>query len=1258
MQLNITSLQSNAEVLEAICMAYRPMVLSLQEIEVQTTAQLATTLLQNYRVVSFQPRKAGDPQGACAVTDDAAPGAGVPKRGRRGGGVATLVRRDVLPYESADLGRDGTIGTDFEYSRSVVRGVTMVNVYAPPTCSLSGLDELVAATMESRKGELVLCGDFNASHDLWNSRMDPTRRCHMKSRRGDALYEVLVKHRLILANSTEPTTSNGSVLDLTFGTAGALGEAHEVVPRLVSGVHYPLLYDLRTKEEDPGGKRTRRMRSIIPNGCEERFAACLDTMLEGVPDSLPAHDIDRLADHIRGAVHEATGKEGKRFNAASKKSQNWIGEEWLDTDDPAVALTESRQELIAKRNEHFRHLIGQFGEKGGYNPKHLYDVLKLLNRDYPTSLYTGPDAPSVAAEKLRELFAHGDAKETEGERRKCRKLLDSRCAAIEAPPEVTDAEITTAILSLKPQAAGGPDGISTKQIICAGKSKKFRESMARLATNALKLGKVPRGWKKATIVPIEKEGGGYRPVSLINVADKVVQKVVTERLMATFDNKQLQYGFQKGWNAEALLQQLVEKCEQARRDGKQCAVISIDIKAAFDRLRASHVASALLGAGVDPHIARYCHKYVTNRKFQLRFATNSGDHTFGWYDQHAGCVQGSVLGPSLFLYCIQDLLQKIAEITGADPMGYADDVSVVCVGEDLAAVQRVITGVSDLISQWGLEKHWKFSTHKCWILPIAPSSGPRAQFVLPELRAKIAGESIKCVASARVLGVILDSKLKFEEHAERVLQKVTSRSRAVLYLSAQRWGADQSSGLLLYKTIIESLVTYAGGVWIQRAPKRPLEALQTKLTASIRVCLRLPRRLPLGLLYYRSGCMTLQEHGYVSGVALEARLRKLGFAGGTRYAADYERLMPPGQYVMSNFKPASPNAVFCNWNDKVSFGGKSVLSDTDVQKTVRSGDLCVFTDGSVKKHAAAHAYVLASDKQPGALETGGAASSPLQQSYHVELRGIAAGLNAAIAHVTTDTRRVVIFTDSLSSIEKLKTRKYDRELEEAAAVAINDVAGAAEVKLVHAKGHANIMWNEAADAIAGGIADAGLPPGCTESGVGAPVQATVKDARAAVKKEVFHRRRRALLECEDDDISFAALTTNGFAKQRPQIGGRTGVVQMHDLLQLGLYDAHAYWEDEQIDGGRPWCRFCGHRIDLHGYGAPITHLVYDCPAFAQQRGGLDCSRGIRGCFLQAEMGNLVTAIASCGHKMDQMGYLNNATAGRRFAPTATEVRCH
>ena len=1253
MQLNITSLQSNAEVLEALCMAYRPMVLSVQEIEVQTTAQIATSLLQNYRVVSFQPRHAGDGQGTRADAANADPGARCVKRGRRGGGVATLVRRDVLPYECMDLGTDTGVDTDFEYSRSVIRGVTLINVYAPPTCSLNGLDELVAATTMSRGGELVLCGDFNASHDMWNNHADPTRRCHMKTRRGEALYEVLVKHRLTIANNTDPTTSNGSVLDLTCCTPGVLGDVHEVVPRLVSGVHYPLLYDLRTKREDPGGKKTPRMRSIIPSGCEERFSARLDSILEGVPDSLPTHDVDRLADHIRIAVHEATGREGKRFNAASSKSQNWIGEQWLDTDDPAVALTESRQELIAKRNEHFQHLIGQFGEKGGYNPKHLYDVLKLLNRDYPTSLYTGPDAPSVAAEKLRELFAHGDAKETEKERRRCRKLLDSRCAAADAPAEVTDAEITAAILSLKPHAAGGPDGITTKQIICAGKSKKFRESMARLASNALKVGKVPRGWKKATIVPIEKEGGGYRPISLINVADKVVQKVVTERLMTTFDNKKLQYGFQKGWNAEALLQQLVEKCERARRDGMQCAVISIDIKAAFDRLRASHVATALLSAGVDPHIARYCHKYVTNRKFQLRFATGAGDHTFGWFDQHAGCVQGSVLGPSLFLYCIQDLLQKIAEITGADPMGYADDVSVVCVGKDFAAVQRVITGVSDLISQWGQEKRWKFSTHKCWILPIAPSCGARALFTPPALEAKIAGDSIKCVTTAKILGVILDSKLKFEDHAERILQKVTSRSRAVLYLSAQRWGVDQSSGLLLYKTIMESLVTYAGGVWIQRVPKRALDALQTKLTASIRVCLRLPRRLPLGLLYYRSGCMTLQEHGYVSGVALEARLRKLGFTGGTRYAADYERLMPPGQYVMSAFKPASPNTVFCNWNDKVSFGDKSVLSDADVQRTVRSGDLCVFTDGSVKKHAAAHAYVIASDKQPGALETGGAASSPLQQSYHVELRGIAAGLNAAAGHVTADTRRVVIFTDSLSSIEKLKTRKYDRELEEDAAVAINDVACAAEVKLVHAKGRANIMWNEAADAIAGGIADAGLPPDAE-----APMQATVKDARAAVKKEVFCRRRRALLECEDDDISFAALTTNGFAKQRPQIAGRTGVVQMHDLLQLGLYDAHVYWEDEQSDGGRPWCRFCGHRIDLHGYGAPITHLVYDCVAFANQRGGLDCSRGIRGCFLQAEMGSLVNAIASSGHKMDQMGYLNNATAGRRFAPTATEVRCH
>ena len=1252
MQLNITSLRSNAEVLEALAMTFRPIALVLQETEVQTAEQISTSLLQSYRVVSLWARGTGSGSG-----DDEAR---TLRRGRRGGGVATLVRRDVLPYETQDLGAERATGTDFEYVRTVIRGIAVINVYAPPTTTLRGLDELVAQTKSINPGgELVLCGDFNAAHDMWNHPNDPTRRCHMKKQRGEALYDVMVKHRLVVANGADPTTCNGSVLDLTLCTAGALCDAHEVVPRLVSGVHYPVLYDLRTKVVEPGGKKVRRMRSIIPSAAEEGYCDALDNTLGGVSDSIPSHDVDRLADHVRIAILKATAEHGKRFDASSKKSQAWLGEEWFGADDLQGALTESRAQIIEKRNEHFQQLIGQFGEKGGYNPKHLYDVLKLLNRKFPTTMYTGPDVPEAAAGKLRELFAHGDARESADERRMCREHLDACCAAAESPKDVTDAEVSSAILSLKPHAAGGPDGITTKQIICAGKSAAFRKSMAALATNALKHGKVPRGWKKATIVPIEKESGGYRPISLINVADKVVQKIVTDRLMRSFDNKKLQFGFQKGWNAEALLQQLVEKCEAARRDGKQCAVISVDIKAAFDRLRASHVASALLGAGVDPHIARYCHKYCTNRKFQLRFATQDGDHTFGWYDQHAGCVQGSVLGPSLFLFCIQELLERVAEIEGADPLGYADDSSAVCVGKDLAELQAILRRVSDVISEWGAEKHWKFSTSKCWILPIAARGGIRT-LSLPNLEATIAGESVKCVASAKVLGVTLDTRLCFEAHAERILEKVTSRSRAVMFLSAQRWGVDQSSAVLLYKTIMESLVVYAGGVWIQRATKKSVGNIQTKLLASLRVCLRVPRRTPLGLLYYRSGCLSLLELGYVAGVALEGRLRKLGFAGNTRYAADFERLLPPDQYVMSDFSPGSPNDVFSNWGGRVQFSGATVRSDDEVQQTMQDGDVCVFTDGSVKEHAAAHAYVIASSKEPGALETGGAASSAHQQSYHVELRGVVAGMDAAAGHVTAQTNRVVLFTDSLSSLEKLKTRRYDRELEEGAAKAINRVAERAPVVLVHAKGHAGILWNEAADAIAGNVADASHPetPLTLETEYG-PLPITVKDARATVKKEVMQNRRRALLQCADDDISFAALTTNGFAKERPQIRGKAGVVQMYDLLQMGLYDAHLYWGEGQEADPRPWCRFCGGKILLRGHGAPVAHLVYECPAFTTARGDLDCSNGIGGCFVRGNLTSLVAAIAEAAGKINRMTHTASHIGGCPLvAPKTQGIACH
>ena len=65
-------------------------------------------------------------------------------------------------------------------------------------------------------------------------------------------------------------------------------------------------------------------------------------------------------------------------------------------------------------------------------------------------------------------------------------------------------------------------------------------------------GKFPDQWKKAIVVPIFKSGdrdqvSNYRPISILPVLSKVLEKVVTEQLVEHLEANQLLYPEQFGF---------------------------------------------------------------------------------------------------------------------------------------------------------------------------------------------------------------------------------------------------------------------------------------------------------------------------------------------------------------------------------------------------------------------------------------------------------------------------------------------------------------------------------------------------------------------------------------------------------------------------------------------------------------------------------------------------------------------------------------
>ena len=137
----------------------------------------------------------------------------------------------------------------------------------------------------------------------------------------------------------------------------------------------------------------------------------------------------------------------------------------------------------------------------------------------------------------------------------------------------------------------------------------------------------------------------------------------THKLLSDF-----QYGFLKGRSTADLMVYLTQVWANAIEHHGESRVISLDISKAFDRVWHSGILVKLTSYGFAGHL----HKWLTAYLSQRQLFVTIDDIKSSTKNINAGVPQGSVLGPTLFLIFINDLL----EITDSQIHSFADDTTL------------------------------------------------------------------------------------------------------------------------------------------------------------------------------------------------------------------------------------------------------------------------------------------------------------------------------------------------------------------------------------------------------------------------------------------------------------------------------------------------------------------------------------------------------------------------------------------------------
>ena len=291
-------------------------------------------------------------------------------------------------------------------------------------------------------------------------------------------------------------------------------------------------------------------------------------------------------------------------------------------------------------------------------------------------------------------------------------------------------------------------------------------------------GVVPSELKLAKVVPLFKSGdamtlSNYRPVSVLPVFSKILERLMYTRLLA-FINKhkilyKFQFGFRGGHSPHLALIYLIDKISNALENGDCVLGVFLDFSKAFDTVNHDILFTKLHHYGIRGVALDWFKSYLKDRKQYVCF--NGTDSCTKYI--RCGVPQVSILGPLLFLIYINDLASISDKIF---TLLFADDSNLFLSGKNpddlIESMNNELIKVVDWLNINKLSLNIK-KTHFIIFRNKHERIETRNELTINDV-------VIEMTNSTKFLGIMIDQHINFQRHIAYVKGKI-SRSLGILY---------------------------------------------------------------------------------------------------------------------------------------------------------------------------------------------------------------------------------------------------------------------------------------------------------------------------------------------------------------------------------------------------------------------------------------------------------------------------------------------
>lgn len=401
--------------------------------------------------------------------------------------------------------------------------------------------------------------------------------------------------------------------------------------------------------------------------------------------------------------------------------------------------------------------------------------------------------------------------------------------------QVERSQIAKVCDSLNVNKSAGYDNITPKMLM---KSRELViDILMKIFNNIVQQKKYPDVLKIHKVIPIPKKPNSrnvseFRPVAVLSVIDKVVEKLLFEQLSNYLHEKNIlyeyQFGFRKGSGTEEALVHVTNYICGGIDDGlKGVAGVFFDFSKAFDLVDHQILLRKLKNIGMTEDTVCLFRDFLQNR-FQY---VQIGSSKSTMKPVNYGVPQGSVLGPLLFKIYVNDL--KNMKFNGKLIM-FADDICILYRYQHEAVLKTQIeydgsmlcefSRINQLILNSGKTKFIKFRPYTC------QSDN--------KISIHIDGATIEESANVTYLGVKLSHNLLWDDHIADVKAKI-SAATGVLYKFKNKLNTQIK--MIIYQTLIHSRLTYLPLIYGCRANNH-LKSLQSAQNRALKIVHNMPLR--------------------------------------------------------------------------------------------------------------------------------------------------------------------------------------------------------------------------------------------------------------------------------------------------------------------------------------------------------------------------------------------------------------------------------